>query len=82
MCVPTRWLIDLIFGTMIMSAVTTHATSLEIRRTHLGQSLHTNIKFADDLRCCRETLVAMNACHEINNQSTLLKLHYDRYPVP
>jgi len=31
-------------------------------------------QFADDLKCCRETLLAMNACHEINNQSTLLKI--------
>ena len=31
-------------------------------------------QFADDLMCCRETLVAMNACHEVNNQATLLRI--------
>jgi len=31
-------------------------------------------QFADDLMCCRETLQAIHACSEINNQATLLKI--------
>ena len=37
-------------------------------------------QLADDLTCCRETLLAMNACHEINNQATLLKI-IERLPT-
>jgi len=37
-------------------------------------------QFANDLVCCRETLLAMNACHEINNQATLLMI-IERLPT-
>jgi hypothetical protein len=37
-------------------------------------------QLADDLGCCKQTLAAMNACNEINNQATLLKI-IERLPV-
>jgi hypothetical protein len=37
-------------------------------------------QLADDLTCCKQTLSAMNACQEINNQATLLKI-IERLPV-
>ena len=37
-------------------------------------------QLADDLVCCKQTLAAMNACREINNQATLLKI-IERLPV-
>ena len=37
-------------------------------------------QFADNLVCCGETLLAMNACYEINNQATLLRI-IERLPA-
>ena len=56
-----------------------------VRKITLGPQVKANDKvqlqqLADDLVCCRETLSAMKALHEIDNQMSLLKI-VERLPL-